>query len=58
LATVAPASTPTVMVVTTWASDYMQERNNKIGKSVCGHLTYCSISSFLLLLKAYLKSSA
>jgi cellobiose-specific phosphotransferase system component IIC len=38
--------------------DYMQERNNQIGKSVCGHLICCSISSFLLSPMAYSKSSA
>jgi hypothetical protein len=34
LVTVAPASTVTATAVATWASDYMQERNNNIGKCV------------------------
>jgi hypothetical protein len=55
---VAPASTMTMTAVVMWTSDNMQERNNQIGKSVCGHLTCCSISSFLLSPKAYSKSSA
>jgi hypothetical protein len=58
LATVVPASTVIATAVATWASDYMQERNHQVGKSVCGHFTCCSISSFFLSPKAYLKSNA